>query len=90
MDLDVLCQIAVEGSGRRWLGGLYEATMVVGHCVCKHEEGEGVGSQNPRTEVFCSFSGCIWAACVFLGCCWVAAAPAIKIYRRWGVRGELV
>jgi hypothetical protein len=53
--LGVPCQTAVEGGGRMWLGGSYNATVVVGCCIRKPKAGRGLGAENPKPNVTARF-----------------------------------
>ena len=43
-------EIGVEISEGRWCSGMDEVVVVVGHCICKCEVGEGAKGQKIETE----------------------------------------
>ena len=43
-------EIGVNISEGRWCGGADEVVVVVGHCVCKREAGEGAKGQKIETK----------------------------------------
>jgi hypothetical protein len=65
--LGVPCQTAVEGGGRMWLGGLYDATVVVGCCIFKPTARRGLGAENPKPNATTRFQAAFWLHAILGG-----------------------
>ena len=49
----------MESGGGSWCGGADEVMVVVGHCICKREAGDGVWAKKPKPSCCGSISGAL-------------------------------